>query len=73
MLNVIEKMMVNVFKMKDLKMVLGAGVMQNIRNWDIRGRCENKVSLLEKGDRRTLRWFSHTEIMAEERFYEDNL
>ena len=50
-----EGRMVVVFDMKHLRKVLEVGVMRNIKNRDIRGRCENKAFFLKRMDQSTLR------------------
>ena len=53
--------------MKCLRKIQGVGVMQRIGNKDIRLRCVDKASLLERVDQRTLRRFSRMERMDEGR------
>ena len=48
-----------------LRKVMKVGVMQIIRNKEIRGRYRNKVSLLGKEDQSTPRWFGHAEKTEE--------
>ena len=49
----IEKKTMKMFDMKHLRKVLKLGVMHRIRNKDIRERCENKASFLERMDQST--------------------
>ena len=46
-------------KLKCLRKVPGVGVTHMIRKRDVRKRCGNKASLLERGDQSTLMGFGH--------------
>ena len=66
-LNKSERKRVDVMEMKCLRSVCGVKRIDRVRNDDVRARCGNEVSLLERADRGVLRWFGHVERMDDER------
>ena len=62
-----ERKRVEVADMRCLRAMCGLRLMDRVRNTEIRERCGDRKSVLERADEGVLKWFGHLERMNEDR------
>ena len=61
----VERIKVNVLKMKCLRSLVGVARVDRVRNEEVRKRAGIERDLASRADQRVLRWFGHVERMDE--------
>lgn len=63
-LNVKERKRVDAMEIKCMRNMCGVRRIDRVRNERVRESCGSKVSLIERADRRVLKWFEHVVRMS---------